>query len=93
MGLLKSIDISASGLTAQSFRMDVIAQNIANAETTRTADGSPYQRRIAILGQQKPSFDEAVRSARLAQGLAEPTGVVVTETLADDSPFQMVFNP
>jgi flagellar basal-body rod protein FlgC len=93
MSLFKSMDISASGLTAQSFRMDIIAQNIANAETTRTADGTPYQRRIAILAQQKPSFDEAVRSARFAQGQTGPTGVIVTETQADDSPFEMVFNP
>ena len=41
MSLFSSFDVSASGLTAQQYRMDVIAENIANANTTRTQDGTP----------------------------------------------------
>ena len=48
-GLLKSLAIPASGLSAQRKRMDVIAMNIANAETTRTSDGGPYQRQTLEL--------------------------------------------
>jgi flagellar basal-body rod protein FlgC len=48
-GLLRGLAIPASGLSAQSRRMDVIAMNIANAETTRTADGGAYVRRILQL--------------------------------------------
>ncbi len=44
-GLFGSFDVSASGLSAQRRRLDVIAENLANAETTRTAEGGPYRRR------------------------------------------------
>ena len=46
---MSSIDISASALTAQRVRLDVIAENLANAETTRTANGSAYHRLQAVL--------------------------------------------
>ena len=49
MSFFNSMNISASGLTAQRLRMDVISQNIANATTTRTAHGGPYQRRVALF--------------------------------------------
>ena len=47
--LFQSLRIPASGLSAQRARIDVIAQNIANAETTRTAAGGPYRRQVAAL--------------------------------------------
>jgi flagellar basal-body rod protein FlgC len=50
-GLFSSIRISASGLSGQRTKMDVVAQNLANAETTRTADGTPYRRQRAIFEQ------------------------------------------
>jgi len=46
---MSSIDISASGLAAQRVRMDLIAENLANADTTRTANGGAYQRLQAVL--------------------------------------------
>ncbi len=46
---LKSLDISGSGLTAQKLRLDIISQNIANAEVTRTANGGPYRRKVPVL--------------------------------------------
>jgi flagellar basal-body rod protein FlgC len=50
MGLLNSgLDICASGLTAQRLRMDVIANNLANATTTRAQDGGPYRRQIVVF--------------------------------------------
>jgi len=48
-GLFRGLAISASGMSAQSRRMDVIAMNIANAETTRTPEGGPYRRRVLEL--------------------------------------------
>jgi len=51
MGLFNSFDISASGLTAQRFRMDIIAENVANANTTRTEDGTPYVRKVVTFEQ------------------------------------------
>ena len=50
-GLFRGLAISASGLSAQRKRMDVIAMNIANAETTRTAEGGPYRRQVLQLGE------------------------------------------
>ncbi len=52
--LLGGLRIAASGLSAQRRRMDVIAMNIANAETTRTADGGPYQRVVLQLAEAPP---------------------------------------
>ncbi len=50
-GLFGAIRISASGLRGQRTKMDVVARNLANAETTRTADGTPYRRQRAIFQQ------------------------------------------
>ena len=49
MGLFQSFDICATGMTAQRFRMDVIAENIANVSTTRTEDGTPYRRKVVTF--------------------------------------------
>jgi len=51
-GMFSSIDISASGLSAQRKRMDAIAENIANVNTTRTDEGGPYRRRISVFTEQ-----------------------------------------
>ncbi len=50
MGYFTSLDVSASGMTAQRMRMDLISQNIANANTTKTQDGTPYRRQTLVLG-------------------------------------------
>ena len=46
MNLISGIDITASALNAQKTRLDIVAQNIANAQTTRTPSGGPYQRQV-----------------------------------------------
>ena len=51
MGLFQAFDISASGMTAERFRMDTIAQNIANVNTTRTEDGTPYRRKVVTFAE------------------------------------------
>ena len=56
-GIFSSFDISASGMTAERLRMNVIAHNIANVETTRTKDGGPYRRRHVV-------FEEVLADAR-----------------------------
>ena len=50
MGYFTSLDVSASGMSAQRMRMDLISQNIANADTTKTQDGTPYRRQTLVLG-------------------------------------------
>ena len=49
MSMFGAIDASASGLTAERLRMDVISNNIANANTTRTVEGGPYKRKIVTF--------------------------------------------
>lgn len=49
MGLFQAFNISASGMTAERFRTDIIAQNIANVNTTSTKEGTPYRRKIVTF--------------------------------------------
>lgn len=49
MGIFDSFDISASGMSAERYRMDIISQNLANANTTRTEDGTPYVRKVVTF--------------------------------------------
>ena len=62
MGFLSSIDISGSALTAQRLRMDVISENIANAETTETDSGEPYRRKVCVLSE-RTSFSSILGDA------------------------------
>lgn len=81
MGGFSSFDISATGLFAQRTRLDVIANNIANAETTRTVEGGPYVR-------QQVTFQEALDS-KLRAG----AGVAVDSIDSDPTPARMVYDP
>ena len=51
MGIFNAFNINASGMTAQRYRMDIISENVANVNTTRTADGTPYRRKIVTFEQ------------------------------------------
>ena len=64
-GLFSSIKISASGLRGQRTKMDVVSRNLANAETTKTADGTPYRRQRAIFEQ---VLGDKVQDNRLSTG-------------------------
>ena len=82
MGMFDAFDISASGLTAQRYRMDVIAENIANANTTRTQDGTPYVRKMVTFEQKGTgaSFRDTLTKAR--EGYVGG-GVKVTNVIED----------
>lgn len=84
MGLFDAIDISASGLSAERLRMDVVAENLANANTTRTADGGPYRRKNVVLEQQGGGFASALARAR---------GVQVSAIVEDPTPPRRVYDP
>lgn len=68
MGMFDAFNINASGLTAQRYRMDVISQNVANANTTRTADGTPYRRKVVTFAEKGTSttnsFGNVFKSVR-----------------------------
>ena len=49
MGVFDTFDINASGMSAERYRMDIISQNVANAETTRTEYGTPYVRKVVTF--------------------------------------------
>ncbi|MDD3205998.1 MAG: flagellar basal body rod protein FlgC [Lachnospiraceae bacterium] len=53
MGMFTAFDINASGLTAQQYRMDIISENVANANTTRTEDGTPYRRKVVTFAEKE----------------------------------------
>lgn len=91
MGIFKSIDISASGLTAERLRMDIISKNIANANTTRTSSGTPYRRQVPLFreAQSKISF-----SAHLSKAIGSSgNGVEVVAIKEDKSPFKLAYDP
>ncbi|MCL1821102.1 MAG: flagellar basal body rod protein FlgC [Oscillospiraceae bacterium] len=63
MNIFKAMDISGSALTAQRYRMDIIGENIANADSTRTADGSLYKRKNVIFQERPLSFSDHMNIA------------------------------
>ncbi len=85
MGIFGSFDISASGLTANRLWMDVIASNIANAQTTRTAEGGPYRRKEAVFSTKYYGFQEPL--------LEGGQGVRVVAIEEDESPPRLVYQP
>jgi flagellar basal-body rod protein FlgC len=65
MGLFQAFNISGSGMTAERFRMDTIAENIANVNTTRTEDGGPYLRKVVTFAERSVTpFSQYYESAR-----------------------------
>ncbi len=65
MALFQAFNISASGMTAQRFRTDVIAENVANVNTTRTEDGTPYRRKIVTFQERDAtSFSQMLEHTR-----------------------------
>lgn len=92
MALFQSFDISASGMTAERFRTDIIAQNIANVTTTRTGDGTPYRRRVVTFAERRHSaFDEMLNRQYYRY---KGAGVKVTSVQEDTtSDYIMEYDP
>ena len=65
----RSMNVSASGLTAQRLRMDIISQNIANINTTRTENGEPYRRKTVLFEERKEQvpFSTVLKQHRATQ--------------------------
>jgi flagellar basal-body rod protein FlgC len=88
MNLFRNFDICATALTAERLRMDIISNNIANANTSRTKEGGPYQRRT-------PVFAQALETVTGADGVPETkvAGVKVVGIESDKRPPRMVYDP
>lgn len=73
-GLINAIEISAKGLSAQRAKMDVVAQNMANAETVETAEGGPYRRKRVMVSEEKKSvpFTDYLSQANTRLALTHP---------------------
>lgn len=87
--MLKAFAISASGMTAERLRMDTIANNLANAETTRTAEGGPYRRQVPVFAARLERSVGDRGSGRGAQGM----GVRVVSIRQSESPPRLVYDP
>ena len=66
MNIFSSFNVNASGMTAQRLRMDTISENIANANTTRTADGTPYRRKVVVFAEkeQRTQFSRVLKESQ-----------------------------
>ncbi|NLY11502.1 MAG: flagellar basal body rod protein FlgC [Firmicutes bacterium] len=84
MTIFQAFRISASGLTAERVRMDTIANNLANANTTRTEDGGPYRRQVPVF---------AMIEANDPKAIVKGQGVKVVEIVSDQAPPRMVYDP
>jgi flagellar basal-body rod protein FlgC len=101
MGLFGSLDISASALSAERLRMDVTAENLANAQSTRTANGGPYRRKeVVVQANGDGGFAGALAAARggatgsaASAGGSAPGGVSVTGIVEDRTPNRLVYDP
>lgn len=83
MGLFQAFNISASGMTAERFRTDIIAQNIANVNTTSTKEGTPYRRKIVTFSEKNVTpFSQIYSSSKKA---AVGNGVKVSSVTSDYS--------
>jgi flagellar basal-body rod protein FlgC len=87
MNFLKSLETSASGLYAERKRMDIIASNLSNIETTRTEKGGPYCRKMVVMSTKEmdQGFDDVFNNSL--------KGVQIEDVVEDKTPFKKVYNP
>ena len=101
MSFLSSMNIVASGLTAQQLRLDVVSENITNSTTTRTENGEgPYRRKMVVFQSVsgRETFQEAMAKAASGtavsnKGYENAGGVRVAQIVEDQSDFKIVYDP
>lgn len=94
MNIFKAMKISASGLSAERLRMDVISSNIANANSTRSVNKGPYKRQVALLASikdQTGSFFSLLKKEE--QKKEQFSGVRVASIVEDPTPTKKVYDP
>src|SRR5699024_7425424 len=97
MSIFHALNTSASALTTQRLRMDVISSNIANAQTTRATideDGNyePYRRKMVVVEPNENSFKSFLHKASNTESTVGK-GVKVSRIIEDEEPFKLVFDP
>jgi flagellar basal-body rod protein FlgC len=90
VSLFSTLAVSASGMAAQRARTEVLVENLANSETTRTPDGGPYRRKDVVFTEDSGTGSF---SSELGSMLGQTSGVLVSETTIDDSAPEMRYQP
>uniref|UniRef100_UPI004056EAEA flagellar basal body rod protein FlgC n=1 Tax=Acetatifactor sp. TaxID=1872090 RepID=UPI004056EAEA len=93
MSMFSAFNVNASGMTAQRYRMDIISENVANASTTRTEDGTPYRRKVVTFAEKgtQTSFSRVLGS--VSNGYSG-NGVKVDRVYEDtETEMKMVYDP
>ena len=96
MRLFRSMDVSASGLTAERLRMDIISNNIANANTTRTAAGGPYRRQVPVFEAREARPFSSILAGAYENGGVDSSsgrGVRVVRIQEDPTPPKLRYDP
>lgn len=94
MNLFGMMQVTASALTAQRVRADVVAANMANAETTRTEDGTPYQRQSVVLQSSGANtFASAMQGFGMSNASVPEGGVTVAQVVKSDAPALRRYDP
>lgn len=93
MGFFSALESSASALTAQRLRIDTISENIANVNTTRTENGTPYRRKTVIFEAQDGNTPFSSYLSNASRQLLKSKGVRVSRIVEDQTPFKMVYDP
>ena len=83
MGLFSALSVAASGMSAQRTRAQIVTENLANAETTRTPEGGPYRKKDVIF---QSSSATPVFGSTLADAMGNATGVTAQEVVIDRAP-------
>lgn len=90
MGSFSAMNIAATGMTAQQLRIDIVSQNIANANSTRGEDGNVYRRKTVVMAEKRRTAFGNVLETCMGQA---NSGVKVTGIATDMSDLKMVYDP
>jgi flagellar basal-body rod protein FlgC len=85
------MNVSSTGLTAQRLRMDIISQNIANVNTTKTKNGGPYRRKVILFEEQNNNNFKSILNDKLDNN--SNGGVKVSKIIEDTKPLKRVYDP
>ncbi len=97
--MFDSLNISASALSAQRLRMDVVSSNIANAQSTRAklvnGKWEPYRRKMVVVEPRERTFNQVLQGEmqKQANGQTQLQGVRVTGIVEDQTPYKMIYDP
>ena len=92
MSIFSSIDISATGMTAERTRMEIISKNIANANVNRTSSGEPYRRQMVVF-KQNENTPFSTYLSKFAKERLNAKGVKISKIVEDMTPFKQIYEP